>query len=315
MEKRNFLEWFWENRKIVSVTILSGWISTLSLCLYKILPSTWSVDAFNNALKNNDARMFLGLLPSYHALICFILACATARPVFKNPDEPEQDISIAVEASTRIQRRVMYLYLSLTLLYTTYAFFTFIGLPASKQNWGGIFEIVTATWIFFLYVELSELTVVKKGLIVEVVRSGDAQRHRIIFSGLASVLILLSFLSFHYSSENTQFIVRLAAACLSGVTLALVIGRLGSIYINPGALILSLLYLYAVIQPFAAFFDNPIFEFIVTSVALPLKVLLWMVFVWAFTTGKLWEYVQEIRDFLVRQGSDKQRGQVSSGGF
>jgi hypothetical protein len=47
--------------------------------------------------------------------------------------------------------------------------------------------------------------------------------------------------------------------------------------------LLGLLYFYAVIQPMAAAFpDNPAVHLLATTVALPLKVLLWLVCVWAF---------------------------------
>jgi hypothetical protein len=77
---------------------------------------------------------------------------------------------------------------------------------------------------------------------------------------------------------------------------------LGSKIIDPGSLTLGLLYFYAVIQPTAATFHaSPTAHLFATTVALPLKVLLWLVFVWAFTTGVLSEYVHEIRVLLIRE--------------
>jgi len=186
------------------------------------------------------------------------------------------------------------------------------------QHWGQVFETLTAILIFFLYVELSQVTVndrvqleSKTASTSKILRSTDAYRHKISFSVLAMILIILSVLSFLYPSataqSDVQVIIRFIVASLSSVTLALVIGRLGSMYINPGTVTLSLLYFYASIQVFAALFDERLFLFVLTTLAMPLKILLWLVFIWAFTTRKLWEYLQEVRDIVEKQDEIQQQ--------
>ncbi|HEY6347787.1 MAG TPA: hypothetical protein VI636_00105, partial [Candidatus Angelobacter sp.] len=94
------------------------------------------------------------------------------------------------------------------------------------------------------------------------------------------------------------------AACLTAISLALVVGRLGHQRIDPGALVLGFLYFYAVIQPVAvSFAEKPVLQVLATTVALPLKVLLWLVCVWAFTTGVLAEYVHTLRPLLQKQAA------------
>jgi hypothetical protein len=326
MRKQNFQEWLLsevgKNSRIISGGTLLSWIVALAILGYNHWPaSIHDIQAINTSLKG--ASQFLGFLASLQAAICFLLTVMTPRPIPYNQNGDQPDNYITIEASRRIQVMVLFLYIFLGLYYTITAFFTFLGDHFSLSVWGAVFEVFTATIIFLLYVELSELTVTQKGdsafelkQITKVKLSSDAYRHRIIFSGFAATLIILSILSSYYSSpEAVKVIVRTIVACLSGVTLALVVGRLGSIYINPGATTLFLLYLYAVIQPFAGLFDKPIVHFIVTSIALPLKVLLWLVFVWAFTSGKLWEYVQEIRDYLERHDSDQKSAQTTSNGM
>jgi hypothetical protein len=309
-QRTSFVTWLRSEasrlRKVVGAATSFGWVSAVSIFLYDAWLS--SNVSLNEALHTRGAQFFMGGLAAFHSATCFVLVWAMPRPAPLISGDETEATSIAREAARRIQKMVMYLYTSLALLYATYSFFTFKGLSAPKQHWGAIIEILTSTVLFFLYIELSDLTVVKRirtpagdGTVTEIAFSSDAQRHRIVFLGLVLLLLLLSVLAYRYPSPPTQFVLRLVVASLSGVTLALVIGRLGSIYINPGAGALSLLYGYAIIQPFAAFFDDVRFDFVITSLALPLKVLLWLVFVWAFTTGKLWEYVREVRIFLEAQ--------------
>jgi hypothetical protein len=352
-------------------------------------PSPFSFPAFDAILKTPDARHFLGVLSGVQAAVCFLMTVMTPRPIPENQHEPQTVNTITAEASRRIQVMVLILYVTLGLLYSVMCFFSLATphcgdmQPCAEYHWLTIMETFTATALFFLYLELSKLTVgepLSSGLennktldtaapknaakrtilflacgtlsillsalsfwfssprvgrviavtfgclsglaliliIMDKARlvsaskltlasSSDTFRHKILFSGIAIVLITFNVLSFYFSRSTVGFVVAVIVACLSGVTLALVVGRLGSMYINPGTSTLFLLYLYVVIQPFAALFDRPIVSFIVTSLALPLKILLWLVFVWAFTTGKLWEYVQGVRQFLQQQDRPKRR--------
>lgn len=323
MAKYDFRRWLLsevgKNSRLISGGTLLSWIAALSLFVYNNRPSSFRIEDINDALKN--APLFLGFLSMLQAVICFLLTLMIPRPVANKVNESQQDETITEEASRRIQVMVLFLYVFLGLYYTINAFFYFRNDPKPLELWGGVFEILTATIIFFLYIELSELTVRERegssSQIKQIVRDAlpsDAYRHRIVFSGIAAILIILNILSYQYQpSSEVQTIVRILVASLSGVTLALVVGRLGSIYINPGTLALFFLYFYAVIQPFAGFFHEPAVYFIVASLALPLKVLLWLVFVWAFTSGKLWEYVQAIREYLETQDKDPQEVQTTTG--
>lgn len=316
MEKQTFLSWLRSTadskpKFISGATVLSG-ASLAIVFLYRRMP-TLSIDGLRQALDSDEASWFMGGLTGLQAITCVLLVWATPRPSLIKAKARQPGTSITREAYSRIQMMVMYLYSSLSLLYVVYTFFILRGLDEPMRYWGQVGETFTATLIFYLYIEMSELTVNDEGRsesrigkMTNVLRPNDVHRHKISFSVFAAMLILISILSFCFPSysarsNDVQFIIRLVVACLSSVTLALVIGRLGSLYINPGTITLSLLYLYASIQPFAAFLHDKVVIFILTSLALPLKILFWLVFVWAFTTGKLWEYIQEVRDILERQ--------------
>lgn len=81
--------------------------------------------------------------------------------------------------------------------------------------------------------------------------------------------------------------------------MALVVGRLDSKFLDPGTWVVAVLYLYAVIQPLAIYFEDADSRFYATTLALFLKAFLWLVFYWAFTDGRLWNYVVAIRKLLL----------------
>ena len=322
MNNQNFPQWLLSTAEKKPKFVGGATFTAGIFAVYKYLCSrmpSFSLDGLRQALNNPDAHVFLGILAAIHALTCVLLVWATPRPMSAKKDTAEPGAPITREAYSRIQRMVLYLYSSLALLYTIYAFFLFKNLKVPMQHWGQVFETLTAILIFFLYVELSQVTVndrvqleSKTASTPKILRSTDAYRHKISFSVLAMILIILSVLSFLYpsataQSDDVQVIIRFIVASLSSVTLALVIGRLGSMYINPGTVTLSLLYFYASIQVFAALFNERLFLFVLTTLAMPLKILLWLVFIWAFTTRKLWEYLQEVRDIVEKQDEIQQQ--------
>jgi len=209
------------------------------------------------------------------------------------------------------------------------------------------FNTLPSILLFWLYIELAEFTVdepypsrverkTKTRKVKDPVPGGRATFHRVFtlrifgltidigkatkpipnsnaaFAWVVSIgVFALTIVPLWYAagSENESIIKFLDgfASCLNGVAIALVVGRLGSKNIDPGALTLGLLYFYAVIQPTAAsFYNDRNVQLLATTIALPLKALLWLVFVWAFTTGILAEYVHDIRVLLTGQHKNTQ---------
>jgi hypothetical protein len=115
------------------------------------------------------------------------------------------------------------------------------------------------------------------------------------------ILVAVAWYGYARRFEKVIDAVDLVVASLSGIGLCFVVGRFADKLLNPGALTLVFLYLYAVIQLGAAVIaKEPIVHLVITTIALPLKILLWLVCVWAFTTGILGEYVYEMRIIIER---------------
>ncbi|HTK31291.1 MAG TPA: hypothetical protein VL332_04960 [Candidatus Saccharimonadaceae bacterium] len=158
---------------------------------------------------------------------------------------------------------------------------------------------------FWLFLELSEITVPPKGVATPRDATWTARTHKLLSGGLLGLLLTMGWVGLAFVHGKTAgdsaaiATMSIMTAYLSGLSLCLVVGRLGSKLIDPGPVTLSALYIYGLIQPLAVMFPvRAEVQLLATTMALVLKLLLWLVFVWAFSTGIVGEYVKDIRDFL-----------------
>jgi hypothetical protein len=307
-DKKIFRNWLIfetrEIRKFISLSALAGWLIALAILIYRRLPID-SMTSLSNVFEDPEFPFTKTGFALAQACICFLLAFLTppATSVIT------RDTNFTMKAAARIRRHVIYLYLSLSVLYFAMSFFYYRGLPPGTDNCLTVFEIVTASFIFFLYVELSQITVSNNEESSFLIKGFN--RSKLFFSALALILIIISILSYAFPGkdqniEHKDFLIQTiksVAAFLSGCTLAMVIGRLGNAYLYPGTFTIFLLYFYAILQALTS--GNESIRFLVILLALPLKIILWLVFVWTFTNGKMSHYVGETRNVL-----DSEKSQV-----
>jgi hypothetical protein len=246
------------------------------------------------------------------AAACLVLALVTPRPsispIARRSSWQDVDLATAATACRRIQLFLVATYFQWALYYVI----TGLSLLHQYDLFDRVISLTVNTLqgllLFWLYLELAELTIdeprngparARLNTTNSKGDSGEAAFHRVLSIGVFALIVGPAWYAFGTKSGDLVTIVDIASSCLNGVSLALVVGRLGSKNIDPGPVPLGLLYFYAVIQPMAAAFpENPAVHLLATTVALPLKVLLWLVCVWAFTTGILAEYVRGIRALL-----------------
>jgi hypothetical protein len=243
------------------------------------------------------------------AAACLVLALVTPRPsiapIARRSSWPDADLATAATACRRIQLFLVATYFQWALYYVI----TGLSLLHQYDLFDRVISLTVNTLqgllLFWLYLELAELTIDEPPKAITTGTKsqhdyGEAAFHRVLSIGVFALIVGPAWYAFGTKSGDLVTIVDIASSCLNGVSLALVVGRLGSKNIDPGPVPLGLLYFYAVIQPMAAAFpENPAVHLLATTVALPLKVLLWLVCVWAFTTGILAEYVRGIRALLI----------------
>lgn len=261
------------------------------------------------------------------AAACFLLALLTPKAsisaLARRKGINESDLATARIACKRIQIFVVAAYLAWALYYHITGLSLYY-LPDNAQltlfdrTFLVTFNTLPSVLLFWLYIELAEFTVdepysrgaeskIKTGVVNASAPRNNAAFLRVFSIGVFALTIAPVWYAFGSGNEKLISVFDGIASCFNGVALALVVGRLGSKKIEPGSLTLGLLYFYAVIQPTAAsFYNNSSVQLLATTIALPLKALLWLVFVWAFTTGILSEYVYEIRVLLTRQHKDAQ---------
>jgi hypothetical protein len=321
-QEPSFPSWAFSTMQKMRKAVGIGAILAAAFSIRALKPQTWAGQSLKDLgdfiAANPQPRANLAFI---QAATCFLLALLTPRGSLsrlqrrKNIDS--SDISTAIRACNRINLFVRAIYLTWSVYYLV------TGLFLTGQPSGGAQETLfdrtvfislntlPSLVLFWLYVELAEFTVDtptqekkkrRKIIPIETTPSIDAAVPRILSLGVFAIIIVPLWYAFGSNREGTVFVLDVVSSCLNGVALALVVGRLGSKYIDPGSLTLGLLYFYAVIQPTAATFPNVVIgHLLATTVALPLKVLLWLVIVWAFTTGILAEYVLSIRVLLIRR--------------
>lgn len=291
-----------------------GVILASAFAISSLNPKEWISKWIDGSLDHcyfDDLAPQRGYLALVQAIACLILACATPAP--KVPKHIQKQEShrrtIAHRSCRRIQACIVLVFFLWTLYYAVTAVRLLFEVPpeSAAQPFLTSLSVLTSLVLFWIYVEMGQVTIEPETISPES-RPANVAPVQLMGIGLAIVVIGLAWFGFATNVPKLSGAVDTVVASLSGVGLCLVVGRLGSKHLDPGPLTLSLLYFYAVIQLGAGAFEtSPAVHLVVTTVALPLKVLLWLVCVWAFTTGIMAEYVYELR-VLIERIEKKRKG-------
>ena len=260
-------------------------------------PEKWWNDGLNNLLE--DKHMQRANLAFVQAVVSLLLAVMTPNATLPARFPNTNDRAVIAR---RACRRIKHLVIIVFCLWAAYYAITGISLLGTADLIDRPFLItlsgLTSLCLFWLYLEMGEITIeTAPGESTYL----DASTYRTMAVGVYIILVAVAWFGYARRFEKVIDAVDLAVAALSGIGLCFVVGRFADKLLNPGALTLLFLYLYAVIQLGAAVMTkDPIVHLIVTTIALPLKILLWLVCVWAFTTGILGEYVYEVRLLIER---------------
>lgn len=250
-----------------------------------------------------------GYLALVQAGACLLLALSTpSARLLDRPGRDAQRVAIAHRSCRRIQQCVVLVFFLWALYYcvTGVRLLFAVAPDSAARPFITMLSGLTSLVLFWMYIEMGQLTLDRE-TVPAASRPADVTPLQLMGVGLAIVIIGLAWFGYAVGKSKVCDVADSAVACLSGVGLCLVVGRLGSKYLDPGPIALSLLYLYAVIQLGGAVFEaSPAVHFGVTTIALPLKLLLWLVCVWAFTTGILGEYVFEVRALIEKVTVDRE---------
>ncbi len=183
------------------------------------------------------------------------------------------------------------------------------GAAASDEHYffSTAFDVWNSVALFWLYIELSNITVRPEQSGSE----GDeahrsflnARAHRwlavLIGIGTTLAAFMLSFPGGALASIGFwRMTLSFVCSSFAGVSFALVVGCMSRRLLSPGPIFLATLYFYSMLQLTGVSFadqNHPWMEVAATSLALPLKVLFWLVFMWSFQSGRMEQYVRETR--------------------
>lgn len=300
----------------------------------------WVTEKDLNRFLDEDVRVERAILALFQAIACYLLALiiSDTKPQLRTSRIPERrEWAEEIRACKVIQQRLVWIYYAFSFYYAV----TWLRLlshnphnhkPQAFDVFLMTLNSVQGGLLFLLYLDLAEpkasanvLSVSESDLYLMLdMPSGEtasekgnlyaAGFQRAVCVGVFAIIVVPAWYCYFQTTSIPGF--EIASACLTGVALALVIGRLGLLEswtfkgaqrIGPGALAMGFLYFYAVIQPVAASFaENPRIQVLATTAALPLKVLLWLVGIWALNTGILAEYVHGI---VAEAGWERRQGE------
>jgi hypothetical protein len=229
------------------------------------------------------------------SVICLLLAWFTPKPGSRTADERLSELD--QHSRKRIQSWTRITFVAWGVMYFAMALG---GSAEALVFW--VANVLVGTMLFFLYFEL-------RG--ADRPDDGKAKRDRInslrMAAGAAALIISLPMLlpSVTWVAVKTS---EFAIAAYNGIALAMIAGRLGSRFVGLPQAMLGVLYFYAILQGTATQFFPPgaagsvsEIKYIATTLALPLKSLLWGVLVWYFTTGLLLDHTTGVRNLLFRK--------------
>ncbi|MBC8028505.1 MAG: hypothetical protein H7Z16_00170 [Pyrinomonadaceae bacterium] len=327
--KREFASWAFSTARLLRKAVGVGFVLAAAISIRHLKLEEWSTLQPGNSMK----AFFDQLAPQranlafIQAAACLLLALMLPRASTVTLAHRKGVSSLDRETAQKASQRIHSFVLATYLAWSLYYLITGLSLTLDQSHFDQAISVtlntVPSLLLFWLYIELAELTIddptpseagrkTEKDKAVMPATGGNVY-YRVVSVGVFALVVVPVWYASSQNNPNDpnaafiRNIFDVFSSCLNGVALALVVGRLGSKIIDPGSITLGLLYFYAVIQPTAAaFHDNPVAHLLATTVALPLKVLLWLVFVWAFTTGILAEYVHEIRILLIREQTSRQ---------
>lgn len=223
------------------------------------------------------------------------------RPLLPTRNDPE--FAVAVDASRQFWRCWIILWASWFGLYLTW--FISQSQPASTTVHviGDLFNMVSSAALFLCYLVMVLKTVPPK----------QYGFHQVVFWVVSACVAIacFEFVSARNQPAAQQRQIMLAfhwvQGLLSGVALALLVGRLDSKFIDTPRLIVAALYAYAVIQfSYPVIEENEALLLVMTSAALFLKILLFYQVGKLLASGTIFWYMFEYRRLFDAGNTEKE---------
>ncbi|MBI1803375.1 MAG: hypothetical protein HY033_09015 [Ignavibacteriae bacterium] len=243
--------------------------------------------------------------------VCFLLIALTPRPTESKSATSFRNKPITLKACLRVRWSVRVVF-SIWILYYLGACIADLQYESSdnlRYALSTMFDIWSGTALIWLYLELSCITVNPYTTSIEYQSHFDGEWHRMLSIIIAICVTAAAWIIAYASSdtlplwnnESARQILTFLTSSLAGIAFALVVSCLSRLMLDPGPAFLGIMYFYAMIQLTAVMFGTQKWVYVAaTTVALPLKVIFWLIFVWQFETGRMWNYLRDYRSFLLK---------------
>lgn len=235
------------------------------------------------------------------------------EPIKKNLDFDMQEdlndpIEIAYNAEKEFLKYWRYFWVALFLLYV---FWTIIQLANNQIHQSDVLSLVdtffnnlAASFLFLCYFSLTKITIkLDDSNIDENEHVVDySMKIYLLLATLTIIHLVCYLLSFQgyllYNVKTINIFFKGISGLLFSLSIATLIGRLDSKFLNSPSSVIFILYSYAAIQPLFVFFDAPIFSnkmIFTLYLGLTLKIFFYLFVRWIYQTKRLFFYFLRAR--------------------
>lgn len=225
---------------------------------------------------------------------------------FKNTDELNNQIEAAHHAEKNFLRFWRYFWIDIFLLYV---FWSIVQLITNQIHQPAFFSLVdtffnnlAAAFLFLCYFSLTNITAYKDDDETDSDISDYSTKVYLFLAVLTTIQLICYLLCttghLNYDVQKINLVFKALSGFLVFLSMATVVGRLDSKFVNAQFGVIFLLYMYASIQPLFVFFDAPVFSnkmIVVLYIGLILKVFFYLFVVWLMQTKRLYFYFLQIR--------------------
>jgi hypothetical protein len=276
--------------------------------------ASWLFGAYTVASRSVDGHGFRIALFGFQMLVCMVLLFLIPKP--RTDKNISRRAAAATEQFTEAWERLWLCWVLLYLVYCARETCAIIAPSAAASPFWSC-GLNLANNLQTMVLVMVYLVIAKSTVDTNRATSRLPWSRGIALLAFATALHLMATVAALYvpAASALRPIIDLAVICIpwvsaiaSGLSMALVVGRLDSKFSDPPTWAVTLLYLYALIQVlWERFGQDPVVENVVISAALMFKCLLFLIVAWMLQSGVLFFYLDRLAYLITNVENEREK--------